>query len=36
MERYHPLKELAPRDVVARAIVAEMRAHRRAARASWT
>ena len=24
MERYHPLKELAPRDVVARAIVAEM------------
>jgi L-aspartate oxidase len=25
MERYHPLKELAPRDVVARAIVAEMR-----------
>jgi hypothetical protein len=26
MERYHPLKELAPRDVVARAIVAEMTA----------
>ena len=26
MERYHPLKELAPRDVVARAIVAEMAA----------
>jgi L-aspartate oxidase len=26
MERYHPLKELAPRDVVARAIVSEMRA----------
>jgi len=25
MERYHPLKELAPRDVVARAIVAEMK-----------
>jgi L-aspartate oxidase len=25
MERYHPLAELAPRDVVARAIVAEMR-----------
>jgi len=25
MERYHTLKELAPRDVVARAIVAEMR-----------
>ncbi len=25
MERYHPLKELAPRDVVARAIVMEMR-----------
>jgi L-aspartate oxidase len=25
MERYHPLKELAPRDVVARAIVSEMR-----------
>ena len=24
MERYHPLKDLAPRDVVARAIVAEM------------
>ena len=24
MERYHPLKELAPRDVVARAIVSEM------------
>ena len=24
MERYHPLKELAPRDVVSRAIVAEM------------
>jgi L-aspartate oxidase len=24
MERYHPLKELAPRDVVARSIVAEM------------
>jgi L-aspartate oxidase len=24
MERYHPLRELAPRDVVARAIVAEM------------
>jgi L-aspartate oxidase len=26
MERYHPLKELAPRDVVARAIVSEMTA----------
>jgi L-aspartate oxidase len=26
MERYHPLLELAPRDVVARAIVSEMRA----------
>ena len=26
MARYHPLRELAPRDVVARAIVAEMRA----------
>ena len=26
MERYHPLRELAPRDVVARAIVAEMAA----------
>jgi L-aspartate oxidase len=26
MERYHPLAELAPRDVVARAIVSEMRA----------
>ena len=26
MERYHPLQELAPRDVVARAIVAEMKA----------
>jgi L-aspartate oxidase len=25
MERYHPLKELAPRDVVARAIVTEMK-----------
>jgi L-aspartate oxidase len=25
MERYHPLQELAPRDVVARAIVAEMK-----------
>jgi L-aspartate oxidase len=25
MDRYHPLQELAPRDVVARAIVAEMR-----------
>ncbi len=25
MERYHPLKELAPRDVVARAIVSEMK-----------
>ena len=25
MERYHPLRELAPRDVVARAIVTEMR-----------
>jgi L-aspartate oxidase len=25
MERYHPLKELAPRDVVARAITAEMK-----------
>jgi len=25
MERYHPLKDLAPRDVVARAIVTEMR-----------
>ena len=25
MERYHPMKELAPRDVVARSIVAEMR-----------
>ncbi len=25
MERYHPMKELAPRDVVARAIVAEMK-----------
>ena len=25
MERYHPLKELAPRDVVSRAIVAEMK-----------
>lgn len=25
MERYHPLRELAPRDVVARAIVAEIR-----------
>ncbi|MBZ5583240.1 MAG: L-aspartate oxidase [Acidobacteriia bacterium] len=25
MERYHPLKDLAPRDVVARAIVAEMK-----------
>src|ERR1700751_6489048 len=26
MERYHPLKELAPRDVVARSIVMELRA----------
>ena len=26
MQRYHPLEELAPRDVVSRAIVAEMRA----------
>lgn len=25
MQRYHPLKELAPRDVVSRAIIAEMR-----------
>ncbi len=25
MERYHPLKELAPRDIVARAIVSEMK-----------
>jgi len=32
MERYHPLKELAPRDVVARAIVAEMRRDGRFAR----
>ena len=34
MERYHPLKELAPRDVVARAIVQRDDAHRRAARVS--
>ncbi len=27
MERYHPLVELAPRDVVSRAIVSEMNAH---------
>ncbi|AEE96339.1 L-aspartate oxidase [Mahella australiensis] len=27
MERYHPLKELAPRDIVARAIYAEMKKH---------
>ena len=26
MDRYHPLKELAPRDVVARSIVIECRA----------
>ena len=25
MERYHPLRELAPRDIVARAIVSEMK-----------
>lgn len=27
MERYHPMAELAPRDVVARAIVAEMKSN---------
>ncbi len=34
MQRYHPLADLAPRDVVSRSIVAEMAAHRRAARVS--